>query len=154
MVSFLVGLHAALGEIGVIAFIWAFIEIINPNEKRIKRAKIATFLGTILFFLSWAVGGYYYVDQYGPQVKAIIKAGPQPWAHGVFMEVKEHVFIFLPFLSILGTMIIFRYEKEIQKDKKVRKSFLLVSIMIVAIGFLMLGLGYLVSAGARAGLGG
>src|SRR3989344_2053413 len=98
MVQILIGLHAALGEIGILAFLWAFVELLNPTEHRTKRAVIAVSLGTILFFASWIIGGYYYVQYYGPDVKPVINAGSEPWAHKVFTETKEHVFLFLPFL--------------------------------------------------------
>lgn len=96
----LIGIHAALGEIGVGAFLWVFVELLNPSEERIKRAKKIALLGALLFLLSWIAGGYYYVEFYGDQVKPLIKEGPFPWAHAIVMETKEHVFLFLPFLSL------------------------------------------------------
>ncbi|MEK7217960.1 MAG: hypothetical protein AAB728_00690, partial [Patescibacteria group bacterium] len=41
-----------------------------------------------------------YVRYYGPVVKPVIKGGPFPLAHAVGMELKEHVFLFLPFLAL------------------------------------------------------
>src|SRR3990167_655172 len=98
MVNSLVGIHAAFGELGIFAFLWAFVELINPTQQRVKRAKIAAMIGVIFFFLSWFVGGFYYVSFYGSNVKPLIKEGPMPWAHSIFTETKEHVFLFLPFL--------------------------------------------------------
>ena len=44
---------------------------------------------------------------YGGAVRRIIKEGDFPWAHLVFMEVKEHAFLLLPFMSLVLTLIFF-----------------------------------------------
>lgn len=152
MANLLVGIHAALGEFGIFAFLWVLIELLNPTEQRIKRAKIAAVIGVILLFLSWLVGGYYYVSYYGANVKSIIKSGPEPWAHSVFMETKEHVFLFLPFLSMLTVAMIYQYNKKLLKDDKARKSIILLSGLIVLFGLAMAGMGYIISSGARTSL--
>src|SRR3989338_7951756 len=108
MVNMLVGLHAALGELGALLFLWVLIEIIEPSTKRINRAKIISVMGLILILSAWFVAGSYYTTTYGQEVKPIIKAGPEPWAHDIFTETKEHVFLFLPFLSLLATCLIFK----------------------------------------------
>ncbi|MBI5398516.1 hypothetical protein HZB03_03560 [Candidatus Woesearchaeota archaeon] len=154
MVHPLIGIHAAIGELGVLAFLWVFVELLNPTEPRIKRAKIAAALGTLFFLASWVAGGYYYVTYYGPAVKPVIKSGPAPWAHGVVMEVKEHVFLFLPFLSALTTGLVYRYKNNLIKDAGARTSVLLLCALIVIVGLLMAGMGYIISTGARAALEG
>ncbi|MBI4738715.1 hypothetical protein HY772_04010 [Candidatus Woesearchaeota archaeon] len=154
MVHPLVGIHAAIGELGVLAFLWVLVELLNPTEPRIKRAKIAAALGTLFFLMSWVTGGYYYVAYYGPNVKPIIKSGPAPWAHGVAMEVKEHVFLFLPFLSFLTTGLVYRYKNNLIKDTGARKSVLLLCALIVIIGLSIAGMGFVISTGARAALEG
>ncbi len=148
----LVGLHAALGELGVFAFLWLLVELLNPTKERIKRAKVAAVLGTVLLFGAWLVGGFYYVNYYGPQVKPIIKEGPVPWAHAIFMETKEHVFLFLPFLSVLTTGIIIKNERELLNNKKIKLSVLLLSGSIILIALSMAGMGYIISTGARTAL--
>lgn len=37
----LVAVHAFLGEMGTFAFLWIFVEILDPDEKRIRRAQKA-----------------------------------------------------------------------------------------------------------------
>ena len=152
MVSLLVGIHAGLGEIGIVAFVWVFVELLNPSKKSVQRAKIAALLGTLFMFASWIVGGYSYVNIYGITVKPIIKGGPMPWAHSIFMEVKEHVFLFLPFLSLIVFCLIKRYEKELISQKNARKAILLLCALIILIGALMAGMGYIISTGARTAL--
>src|SRR3989344_3354306 len=149
MVSLLIGMHATFGEIAAFAFLWTLVELIEPSKKRIDRAKIAASIGVIFIFLSWIVGGYYYVNYY-KDVKPIIKEGPAPWAHGIAMETKEHIFLFLPFLAILTNALI--RKKDLIKDNKARRSALLLSGLIFLLAIAMAGLGFMVSSGARAAL--
>jgi len=152
MVHPLIGIHAFLGEAGIIAFLWVFIELLNPVSSRVKRAKLAALLGVIFLFLSWFTGGFYYVKYYGTNVKPIIKEGPQPWAHGIFMETKEHIFLFLPFLSLLTYSLIKKYEKQILHNNNIKKAILTLSVLIIVIGALITVMGYIISTGARTAL--
>jgi len=152
MTSFLIGLHAALGELGAIAFLWVLIELINPSPERIKRAKLVALIGVVFLFLSWFTGGYYYVNIYGNNVKPLIKEGPFPWAHSIVTETKEHVFLFLPFLAILNYAAIKKYEKELVNDKKIRNPVKILSLLISLLAFIMALMGYLISSGARSAL--
>ena len=152
MVSLLIGMHATFGEIAAFAFLWTLVELIEPSKKRIDRAKIAASIGVIFIFLSWIVGGYYYVNYYGTNVKPIIKEGPQPWAHSVFTETKEHVFLFIPFLALLNYFIIKKYEGTLIKDRKIRKAVMVLSLLITVLAFAMAGMGYMISTGARTAL--
>jgi hypothetical protein len=152
MVHPLVGIHAFLGEAGIFAFVWVLVELLNPTPKRVSRAKFAAVLGVLLFLASWWAGGYYYVEYYGPEVKPLIKEGPEPYAHSIFTEVKEHIFLFLPFLSILFTGLLFQYHHLLLEHRDAKIAFLLLASLIIATGFAMAGFGYLISSGARAAL--
>jgi len=103
----------------------------------------------VFLFLSWFVGGYYYLNVYGADVKPLIKAGPQPWAHLVFTETKEHVFLFLPFIGLLAYFLIHSHGENLVKERKTRHAIQLLCLMIVLIGLSMAGMGYLISTGAR-----
>lgn len=148
----LIGTHAFLGEAGALMFLWVLVEMINPTPVRLKRAKIAAKLGTILFVLAWIVGGYYYVKFYGPDVKPIIKAGPQPWAHGIAIETKEHVFLFLPFLAVFTWGILRGWGERILQDVRLKRSVLVVAGLIVLLSFAMAGLGVVTAFGFRSAL--
>jgi hypothetical protein len=152
MGDILIGIHAGLGEIAILALLWVFVELLNPAKERVARAKIGSLLVVVFLFASWLAGGYYYVNIYSPDVKPIIKEGPIPWAHGVFTETKEHVFLFLPFLGILLFMAISRYQKKILTDRKARYAVLLLTGIIFLVAFSMIGMGYVISSGVRAGL--
>lgn len=152
MPSPLIGAHAFLGEFAVFAFLWVFVELFNPKPESIARVqKIAT-IGVVLLVLSWVVGGYYYLTTYGAEVKPLIKAGPQPWAHSVFTEVKEHVFLLLPFLGLMTLQLIRFFSGSIAKERRVRVAIQVLALLIVLIGLSMAGMGYIISTGARAAL--
>lgn len=148
----LIGLHAGLGEAGALAFLWVFIEMLNPSERRLQRARIAASLGVLFLLGAWIAGGYYYVNDYGSLVKPVIKAGPLPWVHGVITETKEHLFLFIPFLAVFVWGLLRRFKDEFIQNKNLRISVLLVSILVVLLAFAMAGMGVLISSGFRAAL--
>ena len=148
----LIGLHAVLGEVGALAFLWVFVELLNPNESRLRRARIAALLGILFLAGAWFFGGFYYVTEYGAAVKPIIKSGPIPWAHSIITETKEHVFLFLPFLAILTWGLLKRYQNEFIQKRNFRMTVLLISGLVVLLAFAMAGMGFLISSGFRAAL--
>ena len=150
MVNLLVTAHALTGILSILAYLLLFIELLNPIDKNIMRIKTFTLLGTILIFISWIIGGYYYVTYYGPDVKPLIKGGSTPWVHGIIMETKEHVFLFLPFLAVLVTGMIFHYNMGLHKNHKERLSVLLLCLLIISVGLSIVGMGYLITAGVSA----
>ena len=120
MVNLLVAIHAIAGILAIFAFLFVFIELLSSAEKTIKRIQIFAYMGTILIFISWIVGGYYYVNYYGPNVKPIIKQGSTPWVHSVIMETKEHVFLFLPFLALSVFLITFLLPGVMTREKNLK----------------------------------
>jgi len=91
-------LHPTFGVLAMIAAVWVFVETMNVSDANIARLRKASMLTAILIWLAYIVGGYWYVVFYGGD-KAIIKAGPWPFAHGLFMETKEHLFFMLLLLA-------------------------------------------------------
>ena len=148
----LIGLHAWLGEFAALMFVWAFVELISGADATIRRARTAVLLGLALLFSAWFAGGYYYVEFYGAQVKPFIKEGPLPWAHGVVMETKEHVFLFLPFLGLLAYGLLQRLGGVMADDQRARLAALYAvgSVAVLAGGMALFG--FLVSSGFRAAL--
>ena len=148
----LIGVHAFLGEIGALASLWVFIEFLRPHKDELGHCKKASLVGFYSTFLSWIIGGYYYVSFYGPNVKPIIKASEMPWAHLIVTELKEHVFLFLPFLSFF----LYQYLKQISAEdiKKERVNILLLSLITCILGFSMAFMGYIITTAARVGYGG
>lgn len=142
--------HIGLGELGILAFVWVLMEVVQgPSGIAVLRARAAAATGTALFFAAWLAGGLYYTAHYGDDVKPVIKAGPWPWAHGVFMESKEHIFLFLPFLSLVTAALVWQYGNRLQEDRLMRFAVYSLGGVVVLIGLLMTVMGYFVSAGFR-----
>lgn len=148
----IIGLHAWLGEFGALMFIWAFIELLTGADDNIRRARMAVNLGLVLLFGAWLVGGHYYIDIYGAQVKPAIKEGPMPWAHGVAMETKEHIFLFLPFLGLLAQGLLRRMGNAMAPDPQIRLAAQYAVGAVAVMAGLIALLGFLVSSGFRAAL--
>ena len=60
MVNLLVTIHVITGVLAIFAFLLVVVELLDPKEKTAKRVKAFALIGTILIFVSWVVGGYYY----------------------------------------------------------------------------------------------
>jgi hypothetical protein len=149
MVNPLILMHAIAAEIGIIAFLWVLVELLNPTESRIARAQVAAVIGCAALFFAWLVGGFYYVEVYGLHVKPLIKASEAAWVHSIVMEVKEHVFLFLPILATLATAMLYKYESELIHNRDTRVSIVLLAGLIFLLGFSIAGMGALISAGYR-----
>lgn len=145
-----IGIHAIFGEVAAILFLWTFVELFRgvdrTNVTRVRRISLAA-LGSLA--LSWIVGGNYYLTGY-QQIRDVIVEGPQPWSHLVFMETKEHVFLYLPALAILQTVAL-RSREEVTGDA--RYALLVITGLLVLTAFTMAGFGYLISSGFRAATG-
>ena len=149
MVNPYILLHATVAEIGLFAFLWVLVELLNPTEDRIKRAKIAALIGAVCLFTAWVVGGFYYVEVYGTHIKPLIKASDAKWVHAIVMEVKEHVFLFLPILATLIVALLFKYDKELIKSKDARVSIVVLAGLVFLLGFSIAGMGAIISSGYR-----
>lgn len=146
----LIGLHLALGIIGIDAFLWVLGELVVSAKHRF-RMKLASMVGVAGFILSWIAGGYYYVTYYGSQVKPIIKSGLAPWGHLVFMEVKEHIFLLIPPLALTALVLVFLKKEDFVRGNMRSVSLLLVGL-IVFLGLAVGAMGFIVSAAARWGI--
>ena len=149
MVNPLVLLHATVAEIGLFAFLWILVELLNPTESRIKRVKIAAVIGLVCLLMAWVVGGFYYVEVYGSQIKPMIKASEAKWVHSIVMEVKEHVFLFLPILATLIVAMLYKYNKELIQKRDARLTIVLLAGLVFLLGFSIAGMGAIISSGYR-----
>lgn len=141
----LIGLHLSSAIIGIDAFIWLLGEYF-AEAPHFKRMFLASLIGNVGFLLSWLFGGFYYVKFYGPLVKPIINAGLAPWAHAIFMEAKEHIFLFLPPMALTVLFIV------LTKNQNLRQSSMRLVGLIAALGLLLGGMGFIISAAARWGI--
>lgn len=149
MVNPLILIHAICAEIGLFAFLWVLVEMLNPSETRIARAQVAALTGFACLFFAWLVGGFYYVEVYGLHVKPLIKASDAVWVHSIVMEVKEHVFLFLPILASLTVALLYKYDGELINNRDARVSIVLLAGVIFLLGFSIAGMGAIISSGYR-----
>jgi len=149
MVNPLILIHAICAEIGLFAFLWVLVEMLNPSETRIARAQVAALTGFACLFFAWLVGGFYYVEVYGLHVKPLIKASDAEWVYSIVMEAKEHVFLFLPILASLTAALLYKYDGELIHNRDASVSIVLLAGVIFLLGFSIAGMGAIISSGYR-----
>lgn len=146
--------HVLFGVFGILFAVWVAVEAANSSEANQRRLKLASIGTTLFLWLSYLIGGWWYVVYYGATVsnsdKSIILAGPWKWSHSFFMETKEHIFFMLLFLSILLPIVTFR--NQIFKDTKVRNLTIVIALTIVVLGLGMEGFGAMISKGVKMSL--
>ena len=138
--------HVILGIVGLIASFTATLTLIKIGGS-IKTRTVAAWLAAVSYVLSWLSGGYYYVFYYGSNVKPVIKDGEFPWAHLIFMEFKEHAFLFLPFATVALALAVTRITET--KNPHLLPSVRLLAILITIIATAVTLSGILVSGAAR-----
>ena len=121
------------------------------NAGSAKRRLVSACIGFISFVATWIIGGYYYVKFYGPLVKPIIKASNAPWAHGIAMEVKEHVFLFAIPIAITIYFLAKLDATELQ-SLGLRKRMINLIIISAGLGLILGAMGFIISATARWGI--
>jgi uncharacterized membrane protein len=146
--------HVVFGVFGILFAVWVAVEAANSSEANQRRLKLAS-IGTMLsLWLSYLIGGWWYVVYYGAAVsnsdRSIILAGPWKWSHSFFMEAKEHIFFMLILLSILLPIVTFR--NQVFKDKKIRNLTIVIALTIVILGLGMEGFGAMISKGVKMSL--
>jgi hypothetical protein len=146
--------HVILGVFGILFAVWVAVEAANACEANQCRLKLAGIGTTLFLWLSFLIGGWWYVVYYGLAAsnsdKSIILAGPWKWSHTFFMEAKEHIFFMLILLSILLPIVIFR--NPVFKDRKIRNLTIVIALMIVVLGLGMEGFGAMISKGVKMSL--
>jgi len=141
-------IHPALGGLAMLSALWVFVDTLNASEASLSRIKNISILCAVLMWLTYIIGGYWYVVYYAPD-KAIIKAGPWPFAHSFFMETKEHVFLML---LLLATYLPIAASGNLVTSKAARKVVLWVAGLIVPISLSMEGSGAIISIAVKIGL--
>lgn len=141
-------LHPTFGVLAIISSVWVFVESLNASEANHARIRAASVLSAVLMWLAYIVGGYWYVVFYGAD-KAIIQAGPWPFAHSFFMETKEHVFLML---LLLATFLPIAAYGDVVKKPSTRKVVLWTSALVALMSLAMEGAGAFVSMGVKVAL--
>ena len=150
----LVLIHSMSGGLTALALVWIILEILYPTKEGFVRTKIVSYSAAFLVVAgSWIIGGYNYLTNYGSQVKPIILSGREPWAHSIVMEVKEHIFIFLPIIIIALSMTLAIIDQDaLLKDPNVKRAMAITVTLALLMILLMFLMGAIVSNAGNVGL--
>lgn len=140
--------HVIFGLLGIIAFYGVWMGLMK-RVISLKFLRQFSFLGFIFLMLSWLTGGYYYVIYYGKAVKPVIKSGQFPWAHLIFMEAKEHIFLFLPFLSLVTFAVLMFLGRRLEKNPALKRSLIWLAGVIVVLGIVITLSGMIISGAVK-----
>ena len=140
--------HVITGLLAIVAYYAVWFDLIK-KDINIGFLKKSSLYGFVLFLLSCITVGYYYALYYGNVVKPIIKTGPYPWAHTIFMEFKEHIFLFIPFLALVVTLCFFLLENNIKGNKEIKQSITYLSAIIVFLSTIITFSGIIISGAVR-----
>jgi len=148
IINISLSMHVIFGLVGIIASYAVFMGLLKRNLflSFLRISSITAFLG---YILSWFSGGYYYVLYYGDNVKPIIKAGDYPWAHSFFMETKEHIFLFLPVLSLVLAIIIYMFGDQLDRNQSLKNKTAMLAGAITILATLITLSGVVISGSAR-----
>ena len=142
-------MHPTFGVLAIMAAVWIFVEVINAGPHNQARIKTAGMVLATLMWLTYLVGGYWYVTFYGAD-KSIIKAGPWPFAHTFFMEIKEHLFFALLMISTYLPIAV--SGNQLVANRGARNLVLMLAGLVVLLGLAMEGSGAIVGLGVKMGL--
>ena len=148
LATFLI-VHVLAGVIGVFLFGAAALELLK-NKSSLRLLRWFSLLGFLFFAgVLWSSAGYYYVLYYGKAVKPVIKAGSTPWVHTVIMETKEHIFLFLPFIALVITLLFYFLGDKVEQNNNIKKAALTLTSMIFIFGIVITLMGILISGSAK-----
>ena len=139
--------HIISGVVGVCASYAVLLFLLKRHVNRLSLAW-SSFIAFFSYLVSWFSGGYYYVLYYGDNVKPIIKEGAYPWAHLVFMEAKEHLFLALPFSTLALYLVLFYASDRLETNPDLKKSLIILSVTITAIATIITLSGIIISGSA------
>lgn len=140
--------HVIAGLAGVIAAYAILIEILR-REPQIKKLAINSIVSAVSYTLSWVAGGYYYLTYYGSKVKPLILKGPYPFAHSIFTEAKEHIFLLLPLIAVITCILVCANKAKLTGPGALKKSFIWLTVVQVILGVFVTLAGFIMSGSVR-----
>ena len=140
--------HAMFGVLGTVLALWVFVETLHAQEQNAQRIQGAALAVAICMSAAWILGGYWYLHFY-PVEKALILKGPWPFAHNVFMETKEHLFLMT---LILSFYLPIAARDRLHANTAARKMVLCVAMLIVLTGLSIEGAGAIIDHGVKVAL--
>jgi hypothetical protein len=148
MTNFLLMSHAVFGSFLALAAGWLFVDVLNAKDENRARIRTTSLIIAGLMWLTYLLAGYSYVVHYSAD-KALILKGPWPFAHGLFMESKEHVVMMLLMLATFLPIVAYN---NLAVNKSARKVVLWSTGLIVLTAVAMEGAGAIISMGVRVAL--
>jgi hypothetical protein len=140
--------HPTFGVLAIIAAVWVLVETLNVSPANLGRVRAVAAVTAAFMVLSWVLGGYWYVNYYGPE-KAMILRGPWPWAHSIVMETKEHLF-FIPL--ILALYLPIAAAADLIRSQAARAMVITVATLVVLSGLAIEGGGAIINYGVKVAL--
>lgn len=140
--------HAAFGVAGCIAAVWVFAEALNAGPENSARIQTAALVTAVCMGAAWICGGYWYLRFY-PAEKAVILQGPWPFAHNLFMETKEHLFLATALLAFLLPLTT---REKLFSNSAARKLVLSLAGLIAITGLVVEGAGAVIDHGVKVAL--
>jgi len=137
--------HATFGVLGTLSAVWVFVEALNAREQNLQRIRTAALAVTIFMVAAWIFGGYWYLHFY-PVERAMILQGPWPFAHSVFMETKEHLFLMT---LILSFYLPIAARDKLASSAAARRMVLCVAALIALSGLALEGSGAVIDHGVK-----
>lgn len=147
----LVFIHIAFGELAGASLLWSVKELLYLTSDRLKWLRLSLWVAFGSVMAAWVAGGSYYLFLY-PTVKPVILKGPETWAHLLFTESKEHMFLFLPVLIFLLAVFAQKRGHGLLEQMALRKKYLLLTMVTALLTFSMAVMGYMITWGARTAL--
>lgn len=144
----MVGSHAFLGLLALIAGVWFFAEV-RKQQVDLRVVKFLSVSMALVVWLSWITAGWWYITYY-PIDRAVITAGPMAFAHNLVMESKEHFFYIGLLLSTALPFYVNGLSSRLASGDAAAKRFLIVLIVIIVVGGVVLEMmGGLISIAAK-----
>src|SRR3989344_2392637 len=144
----LLSIHVIAGILGVVSFYAIWFNLLRQRFE-IRTLKGYSLAGAIFLICSWLAGGYYYLKNYGAAVRDVVRAGPNPWAHNLIMETKEHIFLFLPILALVITILIWTNAEKISEDENLKNQLMILSGIVSWLGIIITLFGAVISGSVR-----
>ena len=141
-------LHVFFGVMCLFATVWIFVDVLHVSEANQGRIRCMSRGAALAMWLSFLVGGYWYVTFY-PADKAILLKGPWPFAHNLVMETKEHLVMIL---LLLSAYLPIAAADNLATNKDARKVVLWVAGVMVVLALAMEGEGAVIAMGVKVAL--
>jgi hypothetical protein len=140
--------HVLFGVGCVLTTVWLFVDVLNARENNLPRIKWLSRAVALFMWLSFFLGGYWYVVDYKAD-KALILKGPWPFAHDFFMETKEH---FVITLLLLATYLPIAAANNLTANQEARKLVLWTTASVAILALMAEGHGAIIAVGVKVAL--